>query len=173
MEIVQGAFKPEFLNRLDEILLFRRLSRLDMQGIVQIQLARLDNRLAERHIKLDLDEKALNWLAETGYEPMYGARPLKRLIQRELENQLAMAILEGAVKDNSVVKIRVVDDSLKIIGSSHDLSQEKTDQNENVQDAEFEEVAPRSVPAKRLVKRPVLKRPGQLRLPGSDNPPQA
>ena len=118
MDIVKAAFKPEFLNRLDEILLFRRLSRLDMNGIVQIQLARLDNRLAEHHIKLDLDEKAMNWLADTGYEPMYGARPLKRLIQRELENPLALAILDGQVKDNSVVKIRVVNDALKIAETS-------------------------------------------------------
>ena len=130
MEIVQAAFKPEFLNRLDEILLFRRLSRLDMNGIVQIQLARLSDRLAERRIRLDLDEKALNWLADTGYEPMYGARPLKRLIQRELENQLAMAILEGRIKDNSVVKIRVVDDGLKIIGSN-EVSEEEASGAQN------------------------------------------
>ena len=100
MDIVRHAFKPEFLNRLDEILLFRRLTRADMTGIVQIQLSHLSDRLAERHIVLDLDEKALNWLADTGYEPMYGARPLKRLIQRELENPLAMEILQGKVPDN-------------------------------------------------------------------------
>ena len=116
MDIVHAAFKPEFLNRLDEILLFRRLSRLDMQGIVQIQLARLGNRLAERHIRLDLDEQALTWLANTGYEPMYGARPLKRLIQRELENKLAMAILDGTIRDDSVVKVRVENGTLKIVG---------------------------------------------------------
>ena len=115
MEIVRASFKPEFLNRLDEILLFRRLNRADMTGIVQIQLKRLGSRLAERHIVLDLDEQALNWLADAGYEPMYGARPLKRLIQRELENPLAMAILEGRIKDNSVVKIRVVNDQLEIV----------------------------------------------------------
>ena len=153
MEIVKAAFKPEFLNRLDEILLFRRLSRLDMNGIVQIQLARLDARLAEHHIKLDLDEKALNWLADTGYEPMYGARPLKRLIQRELENQLALAILDGQVKDNSVVKIRVVDDALKIISATED--------DREVQDAEFEEVssAPSAAVKTKLIKRPVQKKP--------------
>lgn len=115
MEIVRASFKPEFLNRLDEILLFRRLNRADMTGIVQIQLKRLGSRLAERHIVLDLDEQALNWLADAGYEPMYGARPLKRLIQRELENPLAMAILEGRIKDNSIVKIRVVNDKLDIV----------------------------------------------------------
>ena len=114
MDIVRHAFKPEFLNRLDEILLFRRLTRADMTGIVQIQLSHLSDRLAERHIVLDLDEKALNWLADTGYEPMYGARPLKRLIQRELENPLAMEILQGKVPDNSTVKIRVKGDALVV-----------------------------------------------------------
>lgn len=133
MDVVQAAFKPEFLNRLDEILLFRRLSRLDMNGIVQIQLARLSDRLAERRISLDLDEKALDWLADTGYEPMYGARPLKRLIQRELENQLAMAILDGRVKENSIVKIRVAGDALKIIGS------------DEMPDSEMPETASRNV----------------------------
>ncbi|MBO4644606.1 MAG: ATP-dependent chaperone ClpB, partial [Alphaproteobacteria bacterium] len=164
MEIVKAAFKPEFLNRLDEILLFRRLSRLDMNGIVQIQLARLDNRLSEHHIKLDLDEQALNWLADTGYEPMYGARPLKRLIQRELENQLALAILDGQVKDNSVVKIRVVDDALKIVGSSETVN------GQEVQDAEFEEAAPPPVKVKKLIKRPVVKQPGNPSLPKPDMP---
>lgn len=181
MEIVQGAFKPEFLNRLDEILLFRRLNRLDMRGIVQIQLARLDNRLAERHIKLDLDEKALNWLADTGYEPMYGARPLKRLIQRELENRLAMAILDGMIKDNSVVKIRVVDDALQIVGSSREAQDEEDDSQDDpsetgdqIQDVEFEEVKPKTPAAKRLVKRPVLKQPGTPLLPGTGpaDPPE-
>ena len=171
MEIVQAAFKPEFLNRLDEILLFRRLSRLDMRGIVQIQLARLDNRLAERHIKLDLDDKALNWLADTGYEPMYGARPLKRLIQRELENPLAMAILDGEVRDNSVVKIRVVDDALKIIGTSDD-SEEHSDRDENVRDAEFEEVQSPPAAPQQPVKRPVLNPPGKQLPPGPDLPPK-
>ena len=164
MEIVKAAFKPEFLNRLDEILLFRRLSRLDMNGIVQIQLARLDNRLAEHHIKLDLDEAALNWLADTGYEPMYGARPLKRLIQRELENQLALAILDGQVKDNSIVKIRVVDDALKIVGS--------VENGQEVQNADFEDVTPVKPPVmvKKLIKRPLLKQPGPPSLPGPDAP---
>ena len=153
MEIVKAAFKPEFLNRLDEILLFRRLNRSDMNGIVQIQLKRLDARLAEHHIKLDLDENALNWLADTGYEPMYGARPLKRLIQRELENQLALAILDGQVKDGSVVKIRVVNDGLRIAGS--------VENGQEVQNAEFEEITPEPPPAAvKMVKRPVFKQPG-------------
>ena len=136
MDVVRRAFRPEFLNRLDEILLFHRLNRADMAGIVQIQLKRLNSRLAERHIVLDLDDEALNWLADTGYEPMYGARPLKRLIQRELENPLAIAILEGAVKDDSTVAIRVRDGKLVINPSE---SREEKDQK----------------PAAKMIKRPV------------------
>ena len=114
MEVIRSVFKPEFLNRLDEILLFRRLTRDDMGGIVQIQLKHLFARLAERHITLDLDDKALNWLADNGYEPMYGARPLKRLIQSELVNPLAMKILDGTVSDNSTAHVRVEGDALTI-----------------------------------------------------------
>ena len=114
MEVIRSVFKPEFLNRLDEILLFRRLTREDMGGIVQIQLKHLFARLAERHITLDLDDKALNWLADNGYEPMYGARPLKRLIQSELVNPLAMKILDGTVSDNSTARVRVENDALTI-----------------------------------------------------------
>ena len=114
MEIVRTSFKPEFLNRLDEILLFRRLSRADMSGIVKIQLKRLSSRLADRRITLNVTPEALNWLADKGYEPMYGARPLKRLIQRELENPLAIAILDGRIREGSTVVIRVGNGSLII-----------------------------------------------------------
>ena len=114
MDVIRSVFKPEFLNRLDEILLFRRLTRDDMNGIVQIQLKHLFARLAERHITLDLDDKATNWLADNGFEPMYGARPLKRLIQNELVNPLAMKILDGTVKDNSTAHVRVENDALTI-----------------------------------------------------------
>jgi ATP-dependent Clp protease ATP-binding subunit ClpB len=107
MEVVRQAFRPEFLNRLDEILLFRRLSRADMVGVVDIQLGRLRRILAERKIDLQLDDAAKAWLAETGYDPVYGARPLKRVIQRELQNPLASAILEGRVKDGDAVRVGV------------------------------------------------------------------
>ena len=95
MEAVRTAFRPEFLNRLDEILLFRRLSRDDMKGIVGIQIERLKRLLAERKITIELDAAAMAWLANAGYDPVYGARPLKRVIQRELQNPLAQSILEG------------------------------------------------------------------------------
>jgi ATP-dependent Clp protease ATP-binding subunit ClpB len=107
MDVVRRAFRPEFLNRLDEILLFRRLSRQHMTGIVEIQLRRLEALLAERKIVLDLDGAAKAWLAETGYDPVYGARPLKRVIQRELQNPLATAILRGSIKDGDRVAVRV------------------------------------------------------------------
>ena len=105
MEVVRQAFRPEFLNRLDEILLFRRLSREDMTGIVEIQLRRLQALLAERKIALELDEAAKRWLADAGYDPVYGARPLKRVIQRELQNPLATEILEGRIQDGDTVRV--------------------------------------------------------------------
>jgi ATP-dependent Clp protease ATP-binding subunit ClpB len=105
MEAVRHAFRPEFLNRLDEILLFRRLSREDMTGIVEIQLGHLRHLLADRKIALDIDPKANEWLANAGYDPVYGARPLKRVIQRELQNPLAQQILEGRIPDGASVKV--------------------------------------------------------------------
>ena len=105
MEAVRHAFRPEFLNRLDEILLFRRLSRGDMTGIVDIQLGRLRKLLEDRKIVLDLDDHATEWLGKAGYDPVYGARPLKRVIQRELQNPLAQRILEGRIADGATVKV--------------------------------------------------------------------
>jgi ATP-dependent Clp protease ATP-binding subunit ClpB len=105
MEAVRQAFRPEFLNRLDEILLFRRLSREDMTGIVDIQLRRLQRLLADRKLTLELDDAAKRWLADAGYDPVYGARPLKRVIQRELQNPLALALLEGRIRDGDTVRV--------------------------------------------------------------------
>ncbi|MBU6398449.1 MAG: AAA family ATPase, partial [Rhodospirillales bacterium] len=105
MARVREHFRPEFLNRLDEIVLFRRLQRADMGTIVTIQLRGLEKLLADRNIRLDLDQSAQDWLAEAGYDPVYGARPLKRVIQRNLQNPLAGLILEGAVKDGDTVKV--------------------------------------------------------------------
>jgi ATP-dependent Clp protease ATP-binding subunit ClpB len=105
MEAVRAAFRPEFLNRLDEILLFRRLSRDDMKGIVEIQLDRLRKLLADRKITLEVDATASAWLANAGYDQVYGARPLKRVIQRELQNPLAQQILEGHIPDGSRVHV--------------------------------------------------------------------
>ncbi len=95
MQVVRGAFRPEFLNRLDEILIFQRLTRGQMTVIVDIQLERLRRLLADRKIALMLDDAATAWLADAGYDPVYGARPLKRVIQRSLQNPLAQLILQG------------------------------------------------------------------------------
>jgi ATP-dependent Clp protease ATP-binding subunit ClpB len=105
MEVVRASFRPEFLNRLDEILLFHRLTRAQMGGIVEIQLKHLERLLIDRKITLKLDEKARNWLADKGYDPVYGARPLKRVIQRELQNPLAGLILAGRIKDGDTVRV--------------------------------------------------------------------
>ncbi len=105
MAVVRAAFRPEFLNRLDEIILFHRLSRAHMGKIVAIQAARLEQLLAERKIAIVLDDKARAWLADQGYDPVYGARPLKRVIQRSLQNPLAGMILDGSVKDGDMVKV--------------------------------------------------------------------
>jgi ATP-dependent Clp protease ATP-binding subunit ClpB len=114
MAAVRDAFRPEFLNRLDEILLFRRLSRDDMKGIVAIQLERLRKLLADRKITLEVDAAASAWLANAGYDPVYGARPLKRVIQRELQNPLAQQILEGHIPDGSRVHVSAGDKGLVI-----------------------------------------------------------
>ncbi len=114
MEMVRASFRPEFLNRLDEILLFHRLGRAHMDGIVDIQLGRLRKLLADRKITLELDKKAITWLGDQGYNPAYGARPLKRLIQQALQNPLAGLLLEGSLKDGQKVKVGVKGDELDI-----------------------------------------------------------
>ena len=120
MEIVRASFRPEFLNRIDEILLFRRLSREDMNDIVKIQLQRLLSLLKDRKISLEVDDLALTWLGDEGYNPAYGARPLKRIIQRELQNPLAVMILEGKLHDGQKVHVTANTKSLVIKGE--DLS---------------------------------------------------
>jgi ATP-dependent Clp protease ATP-binding subunit ClpB len=116
MARVRDHFRPEFLNRLDEIVLFRRLQRVDMATIVTIQLKHLEALLADRNIRIELDQSARDWLAEAGYDPVYGARPLKRVIQRNLQNPLAGLILEGAVRDGETVRVSGSDKGLVIAG---------------------------------------------------------
>ena len=116
MTVVQTAFRPEFLNRLDEIILFNRLGRADMSGIVDIQLQRLAGLLEDRKLSLDLTDAAKRWLAEAGYDPVYGARPLKRTIQRNLQDPLARLILEGTILDGSTIRVDANDQSLLING---------------------------------------------------------
>ena len=116
MRIVRERFRPEFLNRLDEVILFRRLQRADMASIVTIQLARLRKLLADRHITLELDPSAMDWLAEAGFDPAYGARPLKRVIQRELQNTLAGRLLDGTIHDGETVQVSADRDGLRVTG---------------------------------------------------------
>jgi len=117
MNAVRAHFRPEFLNRLDEIVLFRRLQRSDMATIVQIQLGNLRKLLDDRKIGLELDRGALEWLAAEGYDSTYGARPLKRVIQRSLQNPLAGLILEGGVKEGDTVHVSAGPQGLTINGA--------------------------------------------------------
>ena len=116
MRVVREHFRPEFLNRLDEIITFRRLARSDMQVIVDIQLKHLRALLADRKIGLELDQTAQDWLANEGYDPVYGARPLKRVIQRSLQNPLASLLLEGAVHEGEIVHVGAGMEGLVING---------------------------------------------------------
>ncbi|WP_306048403.1 ATP-dependent chaperone ClpB [Oceaniradius stylonematis] len=105
MNVVRASFRPEFLNRVDEVILFQRLQKADMSAIVDIQLGRLEKLLAERKITLQLDGDARRWLADKGYDPAYGARPLKRVIQKNVQDPLAERILAGEIADGSLVKV--------------------------------------------------------------------
>ena len=112
MKVVRGHFRPEFLNRVDDLVVFQRLSRDDLRKIVDIQFAALDRRLDDRRITLVLTDEAATWLAEHGYDPNYGARPLKRLIQRSVADPLALALLSGAHTDGETIRVVVHDDQL-------------------------------------------------------------
>ncbi len=114
MEVVRRSFRPEFLNRLDEIILFKRLGRGEMDNIVRIQLKRVEALLADRRMSIALDGGAMHWLAERGYDPVYGARPLKRVIQKELIDPIARKLLAGDLMDGSVIEVSADDDGLVI-----------------------------------------------------------
>ena len=116
MGVVRGHFRPEFLNRVDEIILFHRLRREDMSEIVDIQLKRLNRLLEDRKIGLSLDAKARQWLADKGYDPTYGARPLKRVIQKWVQDPLAQMLLAGELPDGSTIKLGASHGSLTING---------------------------------------------------------
>ena len=116
MAEVRQKFRPEFLNRLDDIILFHRLQRSEMGKIVDIQMQRLQKLLTDRKIKVELDDQARTWLANRGYDPAYGARPLKRVIQRHVQDPLAEQILAGRIKDGDTVRISVRDGDLVLNG---------------------------------------------------------
>src|SRR5262249_36637578 len=114
MDVVRRHFRPEFLNRLDEIILFKRLGRAEMDNIVRIQLKRVEKLLADRRMTLSLDDGAMHWLAERGYDPVYGARPLKRVIQKELVDPIARKLLAGDLEDGQVIEVGSSGDGLAI-----------------------------------------------------------
>jgi len=114
MEVVRASFRPEFLNRLDEIILFNRLGKEDMTGIVEIQLERLQRLLAGREINLEVTESAKAWLAEAGYDPVYGARPLKRLIQKRVQDPLAELVLAGRLPERGTAVVDRGEDGLVV-----------------------------------------------------------
>ena len=114
MDSVRRHFRPEFLNRIDEIILFSRLGRAEMDGIVRIQLQRVEKLLADRRMTLSLDAAALHWLGERGYDPVYGARPLKRVIQKELVDPIARRLLAGDLEDGAVIDVTAGQDALVI-----------------------------------------------------------
>jgi len=114
MDAVRRHFRPEFLNRLDEIILFKRLGRAQMDSIVKIQLHRVEKLLADRRITLVIDAGATHWLGERGYDPVYGARPLKRVIQKELIDPIAKKLLAGEIADGEVIQVSAGDDALVI-----------------------------------------------------------
>jgi ATP-dependent Clp protease ATP-binding subunit ClpB len=109
MEAMRAHFKPEFLNRVDELIIFRGLGIEEIKAIVDIQVKKLEQRLLERRIQLKMSEKAKEWLAKEGFDPAYGARPLKRVIQKEIQDKLALKILEGKFKEGDTIAVDVDD----------------------------------------------------------------
>ncbi len=114
MEVVKSSFRPEFINRIDEISIFHRLNRENIKQIAKIQLHNIEERLSERNIKLHVSDEAAKWIADNGYDEIYGARPLKRLLKNQIENKLALAILDGRIGENDTADIVVRNNELEI-----------------------------------------------------------
>ncbi|GES96604.1 P-loop containing nucleoside triphosphate hydrolase protein [Rhizophagus clarus] len=139
LDIVRRHFPPEFVNRIDDMVVFNRLTRMALRDIVDVRLREVQVRLKDKHIKVDVDEHAKAWLAEKGYDPVYGARPLNRLIQKKILNPLAMCLIEGSIKNHETARLRTV----KVVNNEEDLIIEKnhevsTDSSKSVID-EFNE----------------------------------
>jgi len=130
-EVVRQAFKPEFVNRLDDIVVFSQLSEADLGQIVSLYIDRLEKRLAERRLQLAVTPNARAWLAERGYDPIYGARPLRRLMQHEIDDKLARALLAGDVRDGDTVMVDLLDESLSVTGFSAEDVQSPVPNSEN------------------------------------------
>jgi ATP-dependent Clp protease ATP-binding subunit ClpB len=116
MEAIRGHFRPEFLNRIDEIVFFKRLGRGEIDRIVGVQLKRLEKILGDRRMTINVNDEAMQWLSTRGYDPVYGARPLKRVIQKELQDPLARRILEGRIKDGDAISVTVDGGALSLNG---------------------------------------------------------
>ena len=114
MDALKVSFRPEFLNRLDEVVLFHPLGMPQIEAIVRLQLKDLQTRLAEQDLNFEVNEKAIKWIAKTGFDPVYGARPLKRTIQREIETPVARQIVSGAYASGATVMIDADADGLKV-----------------------------------------------------------
>jgi ATP-dependent Clp protease ATP-binding subunit ClpB len=114
LAVLKQSFKPEFINRIDDIVVFKRLTKDNIKAIADLALKNIENRLKDRNITLALTDKALQWVVDNGYDEVYGARPLKRLLKKELENKLAYAILSGAIKDGDTVNVDVNGEGLVI-----------------------------------------------------------
>jgi ATP-dependent Clp protease ATP-binding subunit ClpB len=112
LEVLRNHFRPEFLNRIDETVIFHALRRNEIRSIATLQIKRIEHRLSDRKISLELSEEAKDYIAAIGYEPSYGARPLKRAIQREIENPIATKILEGTFAEGHTIQITVEDEKL-------------------------------------------------------------
>jgi len=112
METMRISFRPEFLNRIDEIIIFRSLQKSELRQIVKLQIGRLEQRLSDRKMSLQISELALDFIAEVGYDPVYGARPLKRIIQRELETQIAKRILRGEFNNGDTINVDIENERL-------------------------------------------------------------
>jgi ATP-dependent Clp protease ATP-binding subunit ClpB len=114
MSAVRSHFRPEFLNRVDDILVFDRLTKADLRQIVEIQFRSLQHRMADRRIELTLSDEAADWLAEEGFDPSFGARPLKRLLQRVIADRLALQLLDGTFTDGDRIEVTVAADTLDL-----------------------------------------------------------
>lgn len=114
LEALRERFRPEFLNRIDEIIMFHPLTEKQIRTIVDLQIAHVAKRLEARHITLHISDKAKDWLAKKGYDPNLGARPLKRVIQTEVMDRLAMSIIEGKIVDGDKVEVEIVKDKIVI-----------------------------------------------------------
>jgi ATP-dependent Clp protease ATP-binding subunit ClpB len=115
LSVVRSHFKPEFLNRLDDIVVFVGLTADDLRSIVDLQLNRLGRRLADRRLSLEVTDAARDWLSSYGYDPVYGARPLRRLVQTAIGDQLARALLAGEVRDGDRVVVDLADDKKGLV----------------------------------------------------------